>query len=119
MQFVEGPLVVPFFILQFGIGSVLPLAVITFLIWRGSSGTALIVGVTGSAILVLLAVLMMRYNVVIGGQEISKTARGLIAYHPPIFGREGLAAAAMVLAIPMILLLVMVRLFPPWEEAAA
>ena len=119
MQFVEGPLVVPFFILQFGIGSALPLAVITFLIWRGSSGTALLVGITGSAILVLLAVLMMRYNVVIGGQEISKTARGLIAYHPPIFGREGLLAAAIVLVIPMVLLLVMVRLFPPWEEAAA
>ena len=39
MEFVKGPLVVPFFILQFGVGSVLPLAVITFLIWRGSSGT--------------------------------------------------------------------------------
>jgi hypothetical protein len=62
---------------------------------------------------------MMRYNVVIGGQEISKTARGLVAYQPTIFGREGLLAAGMVLAIPMILLLVMVRLLSPWEEAAA
>jgi predicted membrane protein len=93
--------------------------VITFLIWRGSSGTALVVGITGSAVLVLLAVLMMRYNVVIGGQEISKTARGLVAYQPPIVGREGLLAAGMVLVIPVILLLVMVRLLPPWEEAAA
>ena len=93
LEFVTGPLIIPFFILQFGVGSVLPLLVITFLIWRGTSGTALIVGITGSAILVLLAVLMMRYNVVIGGQEISKTAKGLIAYHPPIFGREGLLAA--------------------------
>src|SRR5659263_174341 len=82
LEFVTGPLIIPFFILQFGVGSVLPLLVITFLIWRGTSGTALIVGITGSAILVLLAVLMMRYNVVIGGQEISKTAKGLIAYHP-------------------------------------
>jgi predicted membrane protein len=119
MEFVKGPLVVPFFILQFGVGSVLPLVVITFLIWRGTGGTALVVGITGSAILVLLAVLMMRYNVVIGGQEISKTAKGLLAYHPPILGREGLLAAGMVLLIPMILLSVLVRLFPPWEEAAA
>jgi Ni/Fe-hydrogenase subunit HybB-like protein len=119
MEFVEGPLVVPFFILQFGVGSLLPLALITFLIFRGSSGTALVVGITASAVLVLLAVLMMRYNVVIGGQEISKTARGLVAYQPPIFGREGLLAAGIVLAVPMILLLVMVRLLPPWEEAAA
>jgi len=34
-------------------------------------------------------------------------------------GRETLLAAGMVLAIPMILLLVMVRLLPPREEAAA
>ena len=117
LEFVTGPLIIPFFILQFGIGSVLPLIVITFLIWRGTSGTALIVGITGSAILVLLAVLMMRYNVVIGGQEISKTAKGLIAYHPPILGREGLLAAGIVLAIPLILLSVLVRLFTPWHDA--
>ncbi|HEX7578281.1 MAG TPA: NrfD/PsrC family molybdoenzyme membrane anchor subunit [Verrucomicrobiae bacterium] len=119
MEFVKGPLIVPFFILQFGVGSVLPLLVITFLIWRGTSGTALVVGITGSAILVLLAVLMMRYNVVIGGQEISKTAKGLVAYHPPIFGREGLLAAGIVLVIPLVMLSVLVRLFPPWEKAAA
>jgi predicted membrane protein len=84
MQFVEGPLLIPFFVLQFGIGSVLPLAVITFFIWRGANDRASLVGVTASAVLVLLAVLMMRYNVVIGGQEISKTGKGLLAYHPPI-----------------------------------
>ena len=117
MEFVKGPLIVPFFILQFGVGSVLPLAVITFMIWRGTSGTALVVGITSSAILVLLAVLMMRYNVVIGGQEISKTAKGLLAYHPPIFSREGLLAAGIVLLVPMILLSLLVRLFPPWHDA--
>ena len=117
LEFVKGPLVVPFFILQFGVGSVLPLAVITFLIWSGTSGKALVVGITGSAILVLLAVLMMRYNVVIGGQEISKTSKGLLAYHPPIFGREGLLAAGIVLLIPLILLSVLVRLFTPWHDA--
>ena len=117
LEFVTGPLIIPFFILQFGVGSVLPLLVITFLIWRGTSGTAMVVGITGSAILVLLAVLMMRYNVVIGGQEISKTAKGLIAYHPPILGREGLMAAGIVLLIPFILLSVLVRLFTPWHDS--
>ena len=117
LEFVTGPLIIPFFILQFGVGSVLPLIVITFLIWSGTSGKALVVGITGSAILVLLAVLMMRYNVVIGGQEISKTSKGLLAYHPPIFGREGLLAAGIVLLIPLILLSVLVRLFTPWHDA--
>ena len=117
LEFVTGPLIIPFFILQFGVGSVLPLIVITFLIWRGTSGKAMIVGITGSAILVLLAVLMMRYNVVIGGQEISKTAKGLVAYHPPILGREGLLAAGIVLTVPLILLSVLVRIFTPWHDA--
>jgi Ni/Fe-hydrogenase subunit HybB-like protein len=116
MEFVKGPLIVPFFILQFGVGSVLPLLVITFMIWRGTAGNALVAGVTACAILVLLSVLMMRWNVVIGGQEIAKTGKGLLAYHPPIFGREGLLAAAVVLVTPFVLLLVMVRLFPPWDE---
>ena len=116
MEFVTGPLIIPFFVLQFGVGSVLPLAVITFMIWRGTKGRALIAGVTASAVLVLLAVLMMRYNVVIGGQEISKTGKGLLAYHPPIFDREGLAAAGVVLILPIVLLSILVRYLPPWHE---
>ena len=116
MQFVTGPLIVPFFILQFGVGSLLPLALITFLIWRSIDGRALVAGATVSALLVLLAVLMMRWNVVIGGQEIAKTGKGLLTYQPLLFGRESLLAAASVLVVPFILLLVMVRLFPPWEE---
>jgi len=118
MEFVKGPLVVPFFILQFGVGSLLPLLVLTFMIVRGTTGQVLVAGIAGCAFLVLLSVLMMRYNVVIGGQEISKTGKGLLAYHPPLLGREGLLAAGAVLAIPMILLSVLVRLLPPWEPAA-
>ena len=116
MDFVTGQLIVPFFILQFGVGSVLPLAVITFMIWRGIDGKPLIAGVTVSALLVLLAVLMMRWNVVIGGQEIAKTGKGLVQYHPLVFGREGLLSAGAVLVAPFILLLVMMHLLPPWEE---
>ena len=116
LQFVKGPLLVPFFILQFGIGSLLPLFVLTFLIWRGVSGTALIRSVFTCAFLVLGAVLMMRWNVIIGGQEISKTGEGLLAYTPTLLGREGMVAAAVILTLPFILLSIMVRLFPPWVQ---
>jgi Ni/Fe-hydrogenase subunit HybB-like protein len=118
MEYVKGPLIVPFVVLQFGVGSAIPLLVLTFMLWRGIAGKALIAGVTASAFLVLLAVLMMRWNVVIGGQEIAKTGKGLLAYHPMLFGREGMLAAAFVVATPFLLLSIMVRLFPPWPQEA-
>jgi len=89
------------------------------LIWRGIDGRSLIAGATVSASLVLLAVLMMRWNVVIGGQEIAKTGKGLLSYQPLIFGRESLLAAASVLVVPFILLLALTRLLPPWQEETA
>lgn len=116
LEYVTGPLIVTFFILQFGIGSVIPLVLLTFMIQQGTNGKALVAGVTVSALLVLLAVLMMRWNVVIGGQEIAKTGKGMLTYFMPIFGREGMLAAASVIIAPLILLLVMTRLFSPWAD---
>jgi predicted membrane protein len=116
MEYVKGPLIVPFAFLQFGVGSLVPLLVLTFMIWRGTTGKTLVAGATASALLVLLAVLMMRWNVVIGGQEIAKTGKGLLVYHPIFIGREGLLAAAAVIAAPFVLLSIMVRLFPPWAQ---
>ncbi len=116
MEYVAGPLVIPFFVLQFGVGSLVPLGLLSYMIWRGTTGRALIAGVATSAFLVLLAVLMMRWNVVIGGQEIAKTGKGLLSYYPLIVGREGLLAAASLVVMPFILLWVMVHLLPPWEQ---
>jgi Ni/Fe-hydrogenase subunit HybB-like protein len=48
MEFVKGPLVVPFFILQFGVGSLLPLLGLTFMILRGTTGNALVAGIAGA-----------------------------------------------------------------------
>jgi len=118
MEYVTGPLVVPFFVLQLGLGAVTPIIVISYLIWRGTTGKALIAGVTVSALLVLFSVMMMRWNVVIGGQEISKTGQGLLDYHMLIFHREGLVTAAAAVIAPLILLAVMVRLLPPWVQNA-
>jgi len=118
LEYVTGPLVIPFFVIQFGIGAVTPILMLSYLIWRGTTGKALIVGVTVSALLVLLSVFMMRWNVVIGGQEIAKTGKGLLSYHMIIFHKEGLAVAAALMAAPLGLLAVMVRLLPPWGENA-
>ena len=118
MDYVTGPLLVPFFLLQYGIGAVTPLVVLTYMIWRGTTGRALIAGVTLSAVLVLFSVWMMRWNVVIGGQEIAKTGKGLLEYQLVVFHREGLLNAVAVTLAPLALLWLLVKLLPPWSQAA-
>ena len=118
MQYVTGPLLIPYFALQLGIGAITPFLVLSYMIWRGTAGKALVVGVTLCACLVLFSVFMMRWNVVIGGQEISKTGKGLLEYHMPFFGKEGALAAIALTFAPLALLYGLIRLFPPWEDKA-
>lgn len=116
LEYVTGRLLVPFFVLQFGVGAVIPIAVLTYMISRGTTGKALVVGVTVCALLVLFQVWMMRWNVVIGGQEIAKTGKGLLTYQLVLLHREGLLTAVSVAVAPLALLWAMVRLLPPWGE---
>ncbi len=118
MEYVTGPLLIPYFLLQFAIGMIAPLLWLSYMIWRGTTGRALVIGVTVCACLVLFSVFMMRWNVVIGGQEISKTGKGLLAYHMPFFGKEGALMAILLTIAPLGLLYVLTRLFPPWADAA-
>ena len=119
LAYVTGPLLIPYFVLQFGIGAIVPLVWLSYMIWRGTTGRALIIGVTVSACLVLLSVFMMRWNVVIGGQEISKTGKGLLDYPMQILGKEGLISALALVVAPLVVLLGITRLFPPWEHRTA
>jgi Ni/Fe-hydrogenase subunit HybB-like protein len=119
MQYVTGPLLVPYFVLQFAVGAIFPMLLLSYMIWRGTTDKALIVGVTLSACLVMFSVFMMRWNVVIGGQEISKTGKGLLSYHLPFLGQEGALVAIILVLAPIPLLLGMIRLFPPWEDHAS
>lgn len=118
MQLVNGPIWFSVWILQVGLGSLTPFAVLTYMIARKTQGKYLVIGLTVSALLVLIAVLAMRWNVVIGGQELSKTMKGLITYRVPFWGREGFLTAATVFALPFALLWVLTRLFPPWEPSS-
>jgi Ni/Fe-hydrogenase subunit HybB-like protein len=69
-----------------------------------------------ASFLVLIQVLAMRWNVVIGGQEISKSLLGLMTYVPPVFHREGIATAAAIMVMPFVALYILVKLLPPWED---
>lgn len=113
MALVAGPLWFSVWGLQLA-GSVAAFFILTYVIWRGTQDRQLIAGVLAAALLMLVSVLAMRWNVVIGGQELSKTMHGLIYFYPPFLGREGLLAAAIVFALPFGLLWGLTRLLPPW-----
>ncbi len=73
-----------------------------------------------SSVMLLVQVLLMRWNVVIGGQLISKSMRGFTSYFPGIWDREGLIAAFVLLTLPFLILYVfhrVVSLFPDAEIA--
>jgi len=118
MEYVTGPLLVPYFLLQFAIGLIGPFLALSYMIWRGTTGKALIVWVTVSACLVLFSVFMMRWNVVIGGQEISKTGKGLIFYLMPLLGKEGALVAIALTLAPLVVLLGLIKVLPPWDDHA-
>lgn len=69
-----------------------------------------------ASILVLIGVFAMRYNVIIGGQLISKSLRGFIGFEPSLAGREGVLATVVLMAVPFIVLAIITYFIPPWEE---
>jgi predicted membrane protein len=65
----------------------------------------------GSAVMILIGVLAMRWNVVIGGQLFSKSLRGVMGYKLEFAGVEGWLMGMVLLGLPFIILIVMVKLF--------
>jgi len=66
---------------------------------------------TVAALLCLLQVFSMRWNIVIGGQLLSKSLRGLRSpYEPEAFGREGVLMAIALFIAPFVILWVFDRL---------
>ncbi len=72
-----------------------------------------------ASFLVLLQVLCMRWNVVIGGQMLSKTGKGYHEFRLPWTGKEGMLAALGVFAASYVLLYVLCRILPPFEWKTA
>ncbi len=102
------------FVLQYGIGNLLPLILL------------LIPGLTVrraalTTVLVLFGVFMMRWNVVIGGQAFSLSFAGYMHYKIPIIPsswdtyKEGLLGAVSVFIMPYVLFWIFSKIFPVFE----
>jgi Ni/Fe-hydrogenase subunit HybB-like protein len=67
-----------------------------------------------SAILIQLGIFATRWNVVIGGQMFSKSFRGLTTYKMELMGIEGLLSTVGLLILPLVILAILLKIFPPW-----
>lgn len=72
-----------------------------------------------AAAMLLVQVLLMRWNVVIGGQLLSKSMRGFTSYFPDIWHREGIIVAAVIFTMPFVLLWVLHRIVPLFPRSLA
>jgi len=70
-----------------------------------------------SVILIQLGIFSTRWNVVIGGQLFSKSFRGLTTYKMDVVGIEGLMTALGLLILPFVVLVVLLKILPPWGKA--
>ena len=72
-----------------------------------------------ASLLVLLQVFCMRWNVVIGGQLLSKTGKGFHEFHPEWSGEEGILMAIGVFVAPFVLLFVLIKILRPFDKEPA
>jgi len=72
-----------------------------------------------SAVLTIVGIFAMRWNVVIGGQLFSKSFLGYTTYKMAFVTREGLVPAVALMILPFVILYVLIKVLPPWYEESA
>ncbi len=112
-----GRMTFSFLGVQILFGAVAPLLILGYLSLASVERRVATAITTAVGVMVVIGVFAMRWNIVVGGQMISKSLRGYIEYEWIFGGREGIFMAALILCIPLVLFIVLVRLLPPWLEA--
>ena len=105
--------------LQIGLGTITPLILlaITQLMWLPEAVRKFVYSVAG--VLTMVGIFAMRWNVVIGGQLFSKSFLGYTTYKMGFVTREGLLPAIILSLLPFVILYVLVKLLPPWQETVS
>jgi Ni/Fe-hydrogenase subunit HybB-like protein len=105
-----------FFGIQIGIGAVAPIIILGAVRMIGVRDQIRSAFAFSCSVLVLVGVFAMRWNVVIGGQLISKSLRGFLEYNPVLGGMEGILSATGFVVLPLLLLGAIAYFLPPWRE---
>ena len=116
MQYVTGPLLIPYFVLQIGIGALTPLLWLSYMIWRGTTGKAMVVGRDG--VRLPGAVLSVHDALERGDRRAGnlQDRQRPAELSPASVGKEGALMAIILTLAPLGLLYVLTRLFPPWAD---
>jgi Ni/Fe-hydrogenase subunit HybB-like protein len=115
-RMVMDKLFVSLFILQLLLGMIIPLVLMVVIkLFRVNEELRKLLYFL-VAILIQVGIFCTRWNVVIGGQLFSKSFLGLTTYKMDIMGIEGLISALVLLVLPLVVLAVLLRFLPPWEE---
>ncbi|MCP4693640.1 MAG: polysulfide reductase, partial [Desulfobacterales bacterium] len=112
----HGPLFVSFWVWQVGILSVIPLLLLGYLCLTRVKDSVYRIMAPLVGLMLLAQVLFMRWNVVIGGQLMSKSTRGYVEFHPEWFDREGIIAVFVVMSLPVFTLYILGKIFPFWID---
>lgn len=95
--------------------SVVPVFLLGYAVLYSGKGRGMLFMVNVGSLMLLLQVLFMRFNIVIGGQMISKSARSFVEFHWELFSKEGLLTTAILLAAPFITYYVISRFIPVFD----
>ena len=105
-----------FYGIQLTMGALIPFILLMLVGVMKNRDKLKVAMVTISSVLIVIGVFAMRWNVVIGGQEISKSLAGTLTYVPVFFHHEGVFPALIILIIPFIILWVVTYILPPWKD---
>ena len=111
-----GPLFGSYFIGQVMILSVVPFLILAYVVISRVSGKTMLYLSNFASLLLVLQVLVMRFNVVVGGQYISNSDRGFAEFHFELFAKEGVVIAAIILAAPFIVYYILSKFIPIFDN---
>jgi len=109
-----GPLNTTYWLLQVKIFSVIPFFLLAAVCLFKLKDRIVLILAPVISLMILMQVLLMRWNVVIGGQLMSNSTRGQVSFVPEWLGREGILAAIVVMSAPLIILYILSKIFPLW-----
>ena len=113
----NGPLFGSYVITQVVVLSLFPVFLLGYAVLSSISDKKMLYLANLGSFMLVLQVLFMRFNVVVGGQLISKSERGFVDYHWELFGSEGILVAAMILAAPFVTFYIIGRFIPIFENS--